>query len=175
MLELLPPYLREYTEMKEIMGVEGVEIEVINSTHNQIVDNRYITTCNDTGIKRFETLLEITPLSNDTLDDRKLRCIARWNQVLPYNYNVLKSKLASVCGNDGYSLDVDFDTQTISVEIALGVKNQFNIVAEMIEGMVPCNMVTNIVLMYNTHETLGAYTHGQLAAHTYGQIRDEVL
>jgi len=175
MLELLPPYLREYTEMKEIMSVEETEIKTINNTHNQLVDNRYITTCNETGIKRFEALLDITPLSNDTLDDRKLRCIARWNQVLPYNYKVLESKLASICGDGGYSLKVDFGEQTITVEIALGVKNQFNIVSEMIEGMVPCNMVTNIVLMYNTYEILGTYTHEQLAAYTHGQMRDEVL
>lgn len=175
MLELLPPYLRQYSEMKEIMNTEGSEIEAINNTHNQLVDNRYIPTCDETGIQHFEKLLSVTPLSNDTLADRKLRCVAKWNQVLPYNYTVLGEKLAALCGKDGFSLEMDFAAQKLAVKLALGVKNQFAIAKNVIDEMVPCNIVADISLMFNTHEVLSAYTHEQLAARTYGQMKDEVL
>ena len=175
MLELLPPYLRPYSEMKAIMHTEGSEIETINNTHNQLVDNRYITTCDETGIEHFEKLLNVTPLSNDTLDDRKMRCIARWNQVLPYNYTVLVNKLAALCGKDGFSLEMDFAAQSLVVKLALGVKNQFAIAKNVIDEMVPCNIITDISVMFNTHEVLSAYTHEQLATRTYEQMREEVL
>lgn len=175
MIELLPPYLRQYKEMQQIMGVEETEVESINSIHNQLVDNRYITTCDEIGIRRFESILNITPMLNDTLEDRKLRCITRWNQKLPYNYKVLESKLAQLCGNDGYTLDLNFSDLELTVRLALGVKNQYNIVKEMVVDMVPCNIVTNIQLMYNTHEILKTKTHSQLASFTYGQVREEVL
>ena len=175
MIELLPPYLRQYKEMQQIMSVEDTEIETINNTHNQLVDNRYITTCDETGIKRFETMLHITPLLNDTLADRKLRCITKWNQKLPYNYSVLENKIAQLCGSDGYSLELNFSSFELTVKLALGVKNQFDIVKNMVIEMVPCNIVTNIQLMYNTHEILKTKTHSQLASFTYGQVREEVL
>lgn len=175
MLELIPPYLREYSEIKAIMSVEEEEITAINNTHNQLVDNRYITSCNENGIKRFESLLGITPLLTDTLEDRKLRCITKINQKLPYNYHVLKQKLHSLCGENGYSLNVDFPKQSIKIELALGVKNQFDIVKGMIDDMVPCNMIANVELMYNTHEILSRFTHSQLSVRTHEEMRSEVM
>ena len=175
MLELLPPYLRQYQEMQQIMSVEETEIETINNTHNQLVDNRYITTCDETGIRHFETMLHITPMLNDTLEDRKMRCITRWNQKLPYNYRVLENKLIQLCGENGYSLDLNFPELKLTIQLALGVKNQFNIVKDMVIEMIPCNIVANIQLMYNTHEILKGKTHSQLTSFTYGQVRDEVL
>lgn len=175
MIELLPPYLREYTELKEIMTVEGSEIETINTTHNQLVDNRYIQTCDETGIKRFESMLGITPLMNDTLDDRKFRCITVWNQKLPYNYSVLEAKLKSLCGKDGYEILSDFAAQTVLVKLALTQKNQYDTVAKLIDEILPCNLVTTIRLMYNTHEILGQYTHEQLAQYTHKQLREDVM
>ena len=63
----------------------------------------------------------------------------------------------------------------MKVKLALGVKNQFDIVKGMVEDMTPCNMVTNIELMYNTHNLLGSLTHAQLATRTHGEIRAEIL
>ena len=157
------------------MSVENSEIEAINNTHNQLVDNRYIVSCDETGIQHFEKLLGVTPLGDDTLDDRKLRCIAKWNQVLPYNYTVLNNKLSALCGKDGYSIEMDFAAQSIVVKLALGVKNQFTIVKNVVSEMVPCNIITDVAVMFNTHERLSAYTHEQLSVRTYAQMRDEVI
>lgn len=175
MLELLPPYLRSYKEMSEIMSVEGVEIEAINNTHNQLVDNRYIQTCDEVGISRFEKMLNITPLMNDTLDDRKFRCLTVWNHKLPYNYKVLDAKLRSLCGEDGYSLTPDFPAQTLTIKLALTQVNQYNTIVKLIDEVVPCNILTKIQLMYNSYEVLGRYTHEQLAQYTHEQLREASL
>lgn len=175
MLELLPPFLRGYSEIKEIMNVENVEIETIAKTHNQIVDNRYIHTCDESGIERFEKMLKIIPLSNDTLDDRKLRCMTKWNQKLPYNYAVLSDKLSDICGEDGYELNMDFQNLHLGIKIALGVKNQFSSVEKMVDAMIPCNVVTNIELMYNTYDMLIDHTHEQLSSHTHLQLREVLI
>lgn len=175
MIELLPPYLREYREMSQIMKAEEREIETINNTHNQLVDNRYIQTCDEVGIKRFESILKITPLQNDSLDDRKYRCIAIWNQKLPYNYYFLDSKLKSLCGDGGYQLLSDFGTRTIIVKLALTEKNQYDTVKNVLYEIIPCNMVVKVQLMYNQHGLLKKYTHEELSQHTHLQLRENVL
>ena len=35
-----------------------------------MIDNRYITSCDEEGIARFEKILGVTPKSDDTLEDR---------------------------------------------------------------------------------------------------------
>ena len=175
MLELLPPYLREYAEMKEIMSVEGVEVEELTSLHNRLVDNRYITTSDELGIGNFERVMNITPLSNDTLEDRRLRCLTKWNQKLPYNYAVLQDRLSDLCGEDGYELTPDFTALTLDVKLALGVRNQFTIVKNMLNAMVPCNVVVTVDLMHNTNSMLYHLTHGQMAAYTHEQLREDIL
>ena len=175
MLELLPPFLREYSELKAIMNVESSEIESIKNTHNQIIDNRYIQTCDETGISRFEKLLGIAPLSNDTLDDRKVRCLTKWNHKLPYNYVVLLNSLSSVCGADGYAVSMDFTGLQMAVRIALSARSQLSSVKKMIERMVPCTVSVSVEMMYNTNAMLSPFTHMQLETFTHAQLREDNL
>lgn len=161
--------------MEQIMKVETEEIENLTKAHNQIIDNRYIQFCDESGIERFEKVLGATPFADDTLEDRKMRCLIKWNQRLPYNYSALNNRLIGLCGADGYYLDLNFASQKLVVKLALGVRNQFSIVKEMIESIVPCNIVTEVALMYNTHEMLSNRTHEQLATRTHESIRGEVV
>ena len=104
--ELLPLYLQEYKELAEIMDTETPEFRLLESRHNQLVNNRYISTCDENGIARFEEILRITPKSDDTLEDRIFRCLTKWNVCLPYNYAFLVKKLKELCG-DEYSVNLE--------------------------------------------------------------------
>ena len=68
--ELLPLYLQEYSELAEIMDTETPEFRLLESRHNRMIDNRYIISCDEEGIARFEKILGMTPKSDDTLEDR---------------------------------------------------------------------------------------------------------
>ena len=59
--ELLPLYLQEYKELAEIMDTETPEFRLLESQHNQLVNNRYIATCDENGIARFETYIRNYP------------------------------------------------------------------------------------------------------------------
>ena len=175
MLSLLPPYLQQFSEMEGIMNTETVEIEKIRETHSQIVDNRYIEYCNEDGISRYEKIMNIEPFSDDTLEDRKLRCLTKWNQKLPYNYVRLQGMLSDICGEGGFTLELDLSVPKLVVRLALGVKNQFAIVKNMVEAMVPAHVVTSVVLQYNTNDMVGAYTHSQLSKYTHDSLRNDVF
>lgn len=172
--ELLPLYLQEYKELAEIMDTETPEFRLLESQHNQLVNNRYISTCDENGIARYEEILGITPKSDDTLEDRIFRCLTKWNVCLPYNYAFLVKKLKELCG-DEYTIDLDFSGQTLTVRVGLARKNQYDVVVNMLEEIVPCQLALDISLLYNQHQTLAKFTHAQLAKYSHDQLRNEVL
>lgn len=175
MFDYLPPYLQKYAELKQIISNDNIEFQDIENMHWKLVDNRFFTTCDIDGISRFEKLLGITPLQDDTLESRRFRVLAKWNSTIPYNYQSLKDKIESLCGKDNYIFIVDIPKQTVIVKIGLSQKNQYDSCAEIIHDVVPCNMICDVDLLYNKQSMLQHYKHGQLETYTYGQLRNEVL
>lgn len=129
--ELLPLYLQAYKELAAPMDAETPEFQIIEAEHNRIIANRYIVTCDEEGIVRYEQLMGIQPKADDTLEDRIFRCITKWNVCLPYNYAFLDQKLRELCGAE-YTLDLDIAGQTVTVKVGLAQKNQYDVVAEML-------------------------------------------
>lgn len=172
---LLPQLMTEYSELDSIMTVETTELNIVEAEHEALVNNRYIHTCDEDGVARFERIMSIVPNSNDTLEDRKFRCKSKWNQTIPYNYKVLDEKLTMLCGEDAYNLTVDFTNQKVVIKLALANENQFQSVVDLVYSIVPCNMLIDVSIMYNTHEVLSKLTHEQMSAYTYDQLRKNVI
>ena len=160
--ELLPLYLQEYSELAEIMDTETPEFRLLESRHNRMIDNRYIISCDEEGIARFEKILGMTPKSDDTLEDRIFRCLTKWNVCLPYNYAFLERKLKELCGTE-YAIDFDIPGQTMIVKIGIAQKNQYDSVVDILDEIVPCNILLNTV---QELKTISAYYTG--AVYTLG-------
>ena len=128
-------------------------------------------TCDEEGIVRYEQLMGIQPKADDTLEDRIFRCITKWNVCLPYNYAFLDQKLRELCGAE-YTLDLDIAGQTVTVKVGLAQKNQYDVVAEMLEEIVPCNLQLNLSLLYNQYQALKPYPHIILAQFTHWELRN---
>ena len=169
--ELLPLYLQAYKELAAPMDAETPEFQIIEAEHNRIIANRYIVTCDEEGIVRYEQLMGIQPKADDTLEDRIFRCITKWNVCLPYNYAFLDQKLRELCGAE-YTLDLDIAGQTVTVKVGLAQKNQYDVVAEMLEEIVPCNLQLNLSLLYNQYQALKPYPHIILAQFTHWELRN---
>ena len=165
--ELLPLYLQEYSELAEIMDTETPEFRLLESRHNRMIDNRYIISCDEEGIARFEKILGMTPKSDDTLEDRIFRCLTKWNVCLPYNYAFLERKLKELCGTE-YAIDFDIPGQTMIVKIGIAQKNQYDSVVDILDEIVPCNILLNTELLYNQYRSLKPYPHIILGQFTLG-------
>ena len=169
--ELLPLYLQEYSELAEIMDTETPEFRLLESRHNRMIDNRYIISCDEEGIARFEKILGMTPKSDDTLEDRIFRCLTKWNVCLPYNYAFLERKLKELCGTE-YAIDFDIPGQTMIVKIGIAQKNQYDSVVDILGEIVPCNILLNTELFYNQYKTLKPYPHIILGQFTHWELRN---
>lgn len=175
LVSYLPEFLREYIELKKILDVQQPEVQLLEDLTEKLKDNQFILFADTQGIEKFEQMLKIQALDDDTLENRRFRIMSRWNNKIPYTVQILRNKLETLCGKDGYSLKVIHGEYRIIVRVNLINKNNFSMVKEMLEEVIPANMEIDLSLLYNQHETLAKFTHKELAKYTHRQIREEVL
>ncbi|MDU1348260.1 putative phage tail protein [uncultured Clostridium sp.] len=167
--------IKDIKEFKLIDEIENPEIDKLNKDIADLIDDQFIQTATEKGIARREKILKIAPFADDTLETRRFRVLARWNEQLPYTYRVLINKLNQLCGEDGYTVILNAGQYTLNIKIARIKKRMFDEVKLMARKIVPCNLAINVVIMYNQHSTLRNFTHGQLRNYTHKGTREEVL
>ena len=175
LLEYLPDYLKTYKELQQIMGTESIELQKLEDRHQNMIADGFIASCGSYGISRFEKLLGIVPLADDTLDTRKFRVQSKWNNRSPYHYAYLEEQLTILCGSDGYAVLFDREKQKLTVKVELVSKNMLDSVEEFLQNVVPCNLILETGLLYNQYSLLERFTYGELENFTYGQLREDVI
>lgn len=175
LLSNIPKVFHAIRDIKILLEAESKENDIIsNEIKNNELD-QFIETATARGVERREKMLNIKPKATDSLDDRKFRLYARYNEELPFTFKKLKRALETLCGVDGVLVKEDEIQCSITTKVALTAKSNFYDVSNMLERMVPLNMNIYLSLMYNTHEVLSSYTHSALKSYTNDQLRNEVL
>lgn len=173
--EYLPSILLKTYEFPLLCKTEQPEFDRLNAAATAVLDAQFVTTAGERGIARYEKIFKITSMDTDTLDERRFRVLARINAQLPFSVRRLRQQLETLCGADGYKLELDGDRYTLTVKVALTAKRNQQAVEELLADIVPTNMVCTTSLLYNQHADLTRFTHAQLALLTHFAIREEVL
>jgi len=173
--DLWPPIIQELDAFKKIAEIEDSLFEQLKQEIESIVNDQFISTATEKGIARRERMLKISPFADDTLETRRFRVQGMWNDKLPYTYRVLLERLDSLCGPDGYVIELNAGEYSLNIKIELTKKRMFDEVVRIARQMVPANIVITVELRYNQHLTLANFTHGQLGQHTHYDLRNEVI
>ena len=173
--DYLPPVLLKTYEFPLLCDTEQPEIDRLNAAADAVLDAQFVSTAGERGVARYEKIFGITPMDTDTLDERRFRVLAKINAQLPFSVRRLRQQLATLCGDDGYKLELDGGKYTLTVKVALTAKRNQQAVEELLADIVPANMVCTTSLLYNPHSLLARLTHAQLAALTHREMREEVL
>lgn len=174
-LEYLPDVIKDIREFKAIATAENPELTELWAIIGDAFSDQFIPDATISGVKRYESMLKIVPKCTDTLDERKFRILAKCNEKLPYTYRALKRRLDALCGANGYTFNVNGLTYTVTVKVELTAKSNFDVVDNMLEDMVPQDMIIDLSLRYNQYDTLSVFTYGYLSAYTYDELRNEVI
>ena len=174
LIDYLPTFIQGYAEIGAIMDTEQVGVEKTWVNAENVMNDQFVFEATENGIKRWESILGIIPKATYTLDERRFNIIARLNEQLPYTMESLHIALRLLCGEGGYALNIDTDSYTLTVKLALENENNVESVIALLYKMIPANM-ERYVGVFNTHLILNAFTHEQLSAYTHKQVREEVL
>lgn len=175
LIDYLPPIIKEIREIKAIMEAQQPEMVKIWQAYDDALSDQFIESATEYGVKRWEKILKIIPKATDNLNARKFTILARINEQLPFTMITLRNTLKSLCGEDGFTLTLNHENYTLYVQVELVAKSNYTDVGDMLDRVVPANMVINISLKYNQQTTLAKFTHGQLQQWTHDQLRNEVL
>lgn len=174
LIDYLPLFVQAYAEIKAIMNAEQVNVVKAWADAEDAMNDQFILDATENGVNRWESMLGITPKAIFTLDERKFQILAHLNKQLPYTLEALNYALTTLCGQDGYRLKLVPDKYELTVKLALKNENNMDAVRDLLENMVPANIICSIQ-MFNTQDILVDFTHGQLKNWTHDGLRKEVL
>ena len=177
LIDYLPGIMQELEEFQQIMSAEQKQMDDLWKVIYELLDEAFVDTAKDSGLRRWETILNLIPLDTDTPEVRRMRIRAKILEASPYTWNSFHQMLSSLCGADGYKMELKNDEYTLVIKVALKSKKLKNEVATMAERVVPANLILEVDLMYNTWAILKKYTWGELKDKgiTWWELRNEVL
>ncbi len=142
-IKYLPFFMQEYLEMQEITETEDIEFNWLIDILIEMLNNQFITTCDEEGIARFEQLLQIIPYSNDSLEQRINRVLVLWNNKVPYTMKTLKQMLETLCGTNGYQVILNNNAYELLINTYFNDTNMLKALNDMLNRVVPANLTIN--------------------------------
>ena len=173
--DYLPRFMQGYRELISIMGTEQVEVDSLWRESENALADQFILEATENGVKRWESMLGISPKDTDTLDERKFRILTKLNQELPYTLRKLEQALTNLCGNNMFSINVNASEYHVEIKLGLVNQNDYQEVVNVLKKMIPANMTQWVQIMYNDHNVLARFTHAEMTAYTHEQLRSEVF
>lgn len=141
----LPPVVKEAREFKQIAKSENPEFNLTWDKVEIVWNNQYIMDCTVEGVIRWERIIGITPKSTDSLYDRKIRIITYINQTLPFTMRTLKMYLLPICGEGNYDVDLDLETNVLTITLNSIAERQMEDIQFLLDQMIPANLIINLV------------------------------
>ena len=174
-LDYLPEVVSVIKDFKVIASLDNPELSDLWTGIEQAFYDQYVSDATSNGTKRYESILRLVPKATETLDERKYKILTKYNEQLPYTYRAMLQRLDTLCGAEGYTVDVDLLGYTVTVRVELSVRNNYSAIEELLDHIIPMNMEIDLSLRYNQHSTLAKFTGAQLSAYTHEQLRNEVI
>ena len=154
LIHYLPPFVQEYVEIQEIMKTEQHETDLLWIATEGVFADQFIQDATINGVSRWESMLGISPKGTDTLDERKFRVLSKLNQELPYTLRKLEQVLTTLCGPDGYSIELNAAEYNIEVKLGIANHNNYGEVERILKAMIPANLTQVIILLFNRWEDI---------------------
>lgn len=169
-----PEIIKNIPDIKQIYDINEMQGDTLDQTVEQIDSDMNIDEMDASTVERWETILKIVPARSDTLDVRRFRIKTKITDSMPYTYRALERKLDDMCAG-AYDIVIDRINQSIKVNLGLASQKKINDVMNMLEEMVPLDMIIDTSVLYNAHGYLAQYPHCILAQFTHKELREMEL
>lgn len=141
----LPPYLKGYKEIAETLKAEDPEFKLLWENVDRLLRNQFISTSDEYGISRRESIIGILPSSQDTLESRRSRVQALWWNPTPYSIRAFVAKIADLCGEGNYAVDkTKLEEYWLGLTTHLSQYGQVDMLRQIVLGMPPENIVVEV-------------------------------
>ena len=153
LLEYMPEYYDGVYEMEELLRAQGQALSANDKTQELILNNQFVVTADETGVKAVEDQLGIVAKPNATLEDRKQQIILESAPPQPLTKNYLYSSSTNLLG-----MRVRFDIDTSQHTVASYATGSITAVqAESLRNwlyhILPANMLLNVRISFTAQDS----------------------
>jgi hypothetical protein len=176
LIEYLPNVLKEVREFQALMFAEQPEIFGAYEGIDNALQNEFVVTATEYGIRRWEKILSIIPNpAAESLEFRRTRILLRLQTYLPFTERWLKGKLDELFGASNVTFSIDYNRYKINASINQVDMNLMNEVKLLFKKVVPANM--NAIANWNMRKeaaiSVGAYADVNRRIKIYPKIQRE--
>ena len=169
-----PEHIQTMKEFREIDKAANIELKKLWAAANNLMSNRYLSMMNEEECEKLESMLGIRPLPDDTLEDRQRRIKGYFVANTPYTQNKLIEVLNVLCGGaQNYVLLVDAAGYTVHVGVKLASVRLTDNVKEIVNNMVPANMIRDVYVVFNRWKRFESLTWGSLQSETWLGLHED--
>lgn len=137
-----PAVIKRIREMRQMAEAEDIEFSRLNASINEAIENMFVSTAGEAGVRRFEELLGIRPKAGQGLDERKVYILSMMNR-RRMSLPEIKAALSDYCGD--VELICDIAEMEMSVAMEAGTVG-----ITAVNGILDELMPLNIHLRYVT-------------------------
>lgn len=170
----VPSFISDSPIMMAIYKAEDKALYEVLDAINVFYFDSFLDTVKDPLLRRLEAWWKLTVPFGASLEDRRLAVRAKMASKTIYTKRSLYNILASLCGADGFTLDIDVSKYAVNVLVELKSGNQVNTIKRLLHDILPANMVYDVELRYNTHGMLSALTHEEMTEYTHEELRSSM-
>lgn len=173
LIDYLPEHFSNILEMRVIMEAEQKEFERLWGEIDNTKKDRFLITATENGIARWESMLKISPKATDTIEERRLRILAKVNEQLPFTKITLAQSLTALCGENGYKMEIGYGEYRVRVLVALTAKKMVDEVQRLLRRVLPANLLIEVTLLYNTWGKIKTKTWGELLSRKWRGVKED--
>lgn len=171
--DYLPTFIANTKEFQELFKVLQPKINELYEKGDNILKDMFVLGSSEEATKRYEKIVGIVPKLSDSLIKRQLDILAIYNEVPPFTEDRLKELLTSLLGEDGFTFSIDIQTYTVKVVLNRKKLEFLNEVNDMLERVVPMNMIIDYKVDKNIWLDLTTFKWAELKDATWEEARED--
>lgn len=139
-----PPVVRDTDEFQQIAAALNPEFNTLQACIYRVLQDAFVHDATDYGVRRWESILGISPAVGDTLDDRKARIITYLNIKLPYTWRVLKQMLTEFLSDEQWVMEYINDECKLILHTDHISDDKLQTIKTLLENVVPQNIEVEV-------------------------------
>lgn len=138
LVKYLPLELKKIEEITEFLRATAPEFDEARYLKEHWLANRFPWQAQEDGLRVWEKILQIKPNTSDSIENRRIRVIAKLNERTPYTFRQLWMMMAAICGVDGF--DLKLEHFMLMVTLSMESHEKLDAVMEMLSDVLPMHI-----------------------------------
>lgn len=160
-------------EIQSIYEINDRQQEAMEHDIQSIEYDMQLRTMSVDMCKTMEKYIGLKGQDDDTVEEKRFRIQGAENERTPYTFEILKARLNEMVGRDRVLLSID--DGILVAKVALESKKSVGFINDLLDQMVPLDVMIETNMIWNTYQKLNEYTYEYLGRKTCREVKEEVL